>query len=116
MALQYGKIQDPTTLPSSTGSVYANPASTKTYVRGITLHNSNSATETAELWVVADSGGSLGAAGDTNKIFKQNIDPGDTLMIDFPHPIVLVDTNDAIFGKATTASKVVVLLHGDIDA
>lgn len=117
MALQYGKLQDITTLPSSAGAVYTNPASTKTYIRQIIIHNANTATEAVSLWNVPDSAGSLGSSGLTNKIYKQNLVADETVFIDFVGPGLTLDqTNEAIFGLATTSSKVTITFIGDKDA
>lgn len=117
MALQHTRLQDITTLPSSAGASYTNPASTITYIRQIIIHNSNTTSEQVSLWNVPDSGGSLGTSGDTNRFYRQTLVPNETVFIDFAGPgLILVQQNDAIFGLTTTASKVTITFIGDKDA
>lgn len=116
MALQHTKLADIQTLPATAGSIYANPASTKTYIRGLVLHNTNTSTEAVELYNVPDSSSSVGTAAATNRFLKVNLAADETLFVDLVYPVILTDTNDAVFGKATTVSKVTVQLLGDKDA
>ncbi len=113
MTLQHIKLADPQQLPSTAGSLLANPASTKTFLRGFILYNSNTTTETVDIHVVPDSGGSLGSAAASNRICRLTLATNETLIVEFPFPIVLIDTNDAIFGVTTTASKVTFIPLGD---
>lgn len=115
MTMQRGKLADIAYLPSAAGSIYANPAATKTYVRAITLFNGNSTTETVKLYSVPDNAASVGVAGAGNLFLQQQLAAQETLIIEFPYPIVLTDTNDSIQASTTTASKVTVMLHGDVD-
>jgi hypothetical protein len=113
MAFEYARLLEITTLPSSTGSVFANPSTQKSYVRLIVLHNANTTEETAELWEVPDSTGSVGTAADTNKFYKGALAAGATVMLEFAAPgLILIDTNESIQGKATTASKVTIEISG----
>lgn len=116
MALQRTKLADIAYIASTAGSIYANPASTKTYVRGFTIHNDNSTAETVKLYYVADSAGSLGTAATSNKFLEVSLAAKDTLFLEVPYSIVLTDTNDSIQAVTTTASKVTVIVHGDKDA
>jgi len=116
MSLQRAKLADIQYVASSAGSIYANPASTKTFVRGITLHNTNSTAETVKLYNVPDSATALGTAGAGNRFLNVSLAANDTLLIEMPYPIVLTDQNDSIQAETTTASKVTVQLHGDTDA
>lgn len=116
MTMQRGKLADIAYLAAAAGSIYANPAGTKTYVRAITLFNGNSTTETVNLYNVPDSAAALGVAGAGNMFLQQQLAAQETLIIEFPYPIVLADTNDSLQASTTTASKVTVMLHGDTDA
>jgi hypothetical protein len=49
MARQYTRLADIQYVPSSAGTVYTNPASTKSYVKSLVLFNGNSTTETIKL-------------------------------------------------------------------
>lgn len=116
MALQRAKLGDIQYIASTAGSVYTNAASTKTYVRGFTFHNTNTSTEVVKVYVVPDSGGALGTAGVSNKIMEFNLTAGDTVTFEFPYSCVLTDTNDSVQAATTTASKVTIIVHGDKDA
>lgn len=116
MALQRTKLQDPAYVPTSPGSVYANPAATTTYIRGIIIFNGHTAAETVDMWNVPDNATALGTQGDSNKFWSQSIAASETVIISFPHPVVLTDQNDAIFADCTTGSKVTIQFLGDKDA
>lgn len=113
MALQRGKLADIQYVSNSAASLYANPSSTKTYIRGIILFNGNTTVETVVLYNVPDAAAALGTAGVSNKFMSVSLVGDETLMIAFPYPIVLTDTNDSIQGSTTTASKVTCQLLGD---
>jgi len=113
MAFEYSRLVDVTTIAASAASIYANPASTTSYVRLINIHNSNTTAETVILYQVPDSGGSLGTAGDTNIIFEEELAADATRIIEYAVPgLMLVDENDSIQGETTTASKVTITITG----
>lgn len=113
MAITRGRLADIQTIPSTAGSLYANPTSTKSFVKGITLFNSNTTAEIVKLYQVPDSTGSLGTAAVTNQFLEVSLASLETFVFEFPGDgAVLEDTNDAIFGVTTTASKVTVQIHG----
>ena len=116
MALQRTKLGDIAYIPATAGSIYANPSSTKTFVRGLTLHNTNTTTEIVKLYAVPDSTGSLGTAAASNRCLNVSLTANETLLIEFPYPLVLTDENDSIQAETTTASKVTVLVLGDQDS
>lgn len=116
MTLQRAKLADIQYVPSSAGSLYSNPAGTKTFIRSITLFNGNTTTETVKLYNVPDSGGSVGAAGVGNQFLEYALAAKETLIIEWEYPIELTDTNDSLQGVTTTASKVTVMINGDKDA
>lgn len=116
MSLQHNKLADIAYVASSAGSVYANPAATKSYIRGIVLFNGNTTTETVKLYNVPDSSTSLGTAGVSNQFAEYSVLAKETLIVPFPAPIVLSDQNDSIQAVTTTASKVTIQLQGSIDA
>ena len=116
MARQYTRLADIQYIASSAGSIYANPASTKTYIKSLILFNGNTSAETVKLYNVPDSTGSVGTAGVSNQFAEVILGATETLMFDMPYPVTLVDTNDSIQAVTTTASKVTVQLLGDIDS
>lgn len=116
MSLQRTKLADIQYVPNSAGTLYANPASTKTYIRGLVLFNGNTSAETVKLYNVPDSSGSAGTAGAGNQFTEYSLLQKETLILEFKYPIVLTDENDTLQGVTTTASKVTVQVLGDKDA
>lgn len=117
MAIIRGRLANPATLPSTVGSIYSNPASTKTFIKGIVLYNSNTSAETVRLYNVPDVSGSIGTAGDTNQFLDISLAAKETFVFEFPGDgAVLEDTNDSIQGVTTTASKVTYQFQGVKDA
>lgn len=116
MSLQRAKLADIQYIGASAASIYANPAVTKTFVKGLVLHNTNTTSETVQVYVVPDSASALGTAGAGNRILVLSLPANDTLFVEFPYSVTLTDTNDSIQAQTTTASKVTVLLLGDKDA
>jgi hypothetical protein len=116
MALQFDKLMDIASVATgASASFYANPASTKTYVGSIILHNSAGAERIVTLNNVPDSAGSLGTPAATNQNFKVTLATLETLILEPKYPFVLTDTNDAFFGLAD-GSGVTVQLLGTTDS
>lgn len=113
MALQRAKLADIQYVPAAAGSIYANPASTKTFIRGLLLHNTNTSAENVKVYVVPDSAGALGAAAAGHLILNLSLPANDTLLVEMPYSLVLTDTNDSVQAITTTASKVTVIVLGD---
>lgn len=116
MALQRTKLADIQYLPATVGSLYANPASSTTFVRGFILHNAAGVTASAKLHNVPDAAGVLGSAGTGNAFLDIDLVAGETVLVDSPYAIVLSDENDAIFGVTDTGSAVTIQILGDVDA
>lgn len=116
MSLQRTRLTEVAFLSNAAASVYANPADTKSFVRGILLHNTNSTTETVTIHWVPDTAAALGTAAAGNRIFKADLVANETLMWELPFALVLLDENEAIFGLSTTANKVTIAILGDKDA
>jgi len=119
MALSRGKLADIAYIAATTAaSIYANPATTKSYIKGLMLFNSNTTAELVKLYNVPDAAAALGTAGVANQIAEFSLKDKETLL--FPlnvdgQPTVLTDTNDSIQASTTTASKVTVVVLGDKD-
>jgi hypothetical protein len=116
MAIQHAKLADIAYVASSAGSVYTNPASTKSFLKGLILFNGNTTTETVKIYCVPDSSGSLGTAGVANQVAELSVATKETVYLPLNvdgFPLTLTDTNDAIFASTTTASKVTVIPIGD---
>lgn len=116
MARQYTRLADIQYVASTAGSIYTNPASTKTYIKGIVLFNGNTTSEVVKLYNVPNNGASVGTAGLSNQFADITLASGETLMFDLPYPITIIDENDTIQASTTTSSKVTVQILGDKDA
>jgi len=113
MAFAYARVLEITTLPAAAASVYANPAATTTYIRGIILHNGNTVTEAVKLYNVPDNAGAVGTAAVTNEMYSEGMIAGATTILEFSAPgIMLTDENDSIQGVTTNANKVTIQLLG----
>lgn len=117
MALNRARLANIQQIASSAGALITNPASTKTWIRGIVLHNTSASTAiTVTLFNVPDSTGSVGTAAASNQFFTKELAIGETVYIDFPGPgIVLEDTNDTIQGEDGVGSTVTVMFMGDTE-
>jgi hypothetical protein len=115
MALLRSKLGDIQYIASTAGSIYANPASKKTYIKGFLLHNTNTTAETVKLYVVPDSASALGTATGAHLILNISLTANDTLLVEMPYTLTLTDQNDSVQAVTTTASKVTVLVFGDTE-
>lgn len=116
MAITRSKLADIQYVASSAGSIYSNPSSTKTFISGFTLFNSNTTAETVKIYYVPDSGGNVGTASTANQFLEISLASLETFVFDAPSDgIVLSDTNDSIQAVTTTTSKVTVIVHGTKD-
>jgi Zn-dependent M28 family amino/carboxypeptidase len=116
MTLVRVKLADIQTIAATAGSIYANSAGEKAFISGLTVHNTDTVNQTVQVYNVPDSGGALGTAALTNRIWIKVLVPDETAIFEAPSDgIVLSDTNDALFAVTTTASKVTLMLHGRKD-
>jgi hypothetical protein len=116
MARQNTRLVDIQYIASSAGAIYTNAASTKTYIKSFVLFNGNTVSETVKLYNVPDSTGSVGTADAANQFAEIALASLETLMLDLPYPITIIDENDTIQAVTTTASKVTVQILGDKDS
>ena len=113
MALAPAKLSEIDYIASTAGSVYTNPAATTTYVKTLLIHNTNTTTEAIVINRVPNSGGSLGTAAASNRMYNFNLVANDTIELKFEGPgQILTAQNDAIFAVTTTASKVTITVMG----
>lgn len=115
MSLARTKLGNIAQIAAAAASLLANAASTKTYVRSITLFNGNTTPELVKLYNVPGVSGALGSAALANQFLEVSLAVKETMIIDWAYPIVLTATNDSIQGSTTTASKVTIMFHGDTD-
>lgn len=113
MAFAYSRLKDTAYLSDSAAAVITNAASTTTYVRLITLHNTHTAGLVVTLYRVPDNAGAAGTAGVGNQFYKETIAANETVTIEFPPPgMILTDTNDTIQGVCGTTDKVTISADG----
>lgn len=113
MAIVHGKLADIQTIPATAGALYANPVGVTTYIKGISLFNSNSTAETVKIYVVPDASGALGTAAIANQALEITLSAVESLFLEFPADgAVLQDTNDSLQASTNTAGKVTIQLHG----
>jgi hypothetical protein len=113
MALQRARLADIQYLPSTAASIYTNPTGTKTHIKGFIFFNNNTTAETVKIYNVPDSTGSAGTATAANQFLEIDVGGKDTVFIEIPYVIMLVDGNDSIQGSSTSASMVTVQVLGD---
>ena len=100
------------TISDSAETIYANPASTKTHIASIVLHNTDSSAQTITLYCVPDNATAEGTAATTNQIFKEELAINETYPIN-DLQIILGDTNDTIQAVCSgTADKVNIFIFG----
>lgn len=104
----------------ATTTVYANPASTTTFVRSILFHNIAASNPiTIALHFVQNNSGSVGSTADSNRIMRITLDATDTYFMELAFPLVLTAENDSLrlVNISTTAGdSVTVQLLGDKEA
>lgn len=116
MAIVRGRLVEIQTVPNAAGALYTNPSATKTFIKGITLFNSNTTAELVKLYRVPDSTGSVGTASDVNQFLEVSLASKEAFVFEFPGDgAVLEDLNDTIQGVTTTSSKVSIQIHGAKD-
>ena len=94
-------------------TVYANPASMKTYIRSIHLHNTDVADKYIEIWNVPDNAAAVGTADDTNKWIQVTVPTDESVFLEFGAPgIILVDENDSIQAEPEAADKITFQMYG----
>jgi hypothetical protein len=115
MALQRTALAAaPIPLQGSAAAIVTNPASTKTYVRGISFFSTaSSGTETVKVYVVAPTAGAVGTAATENQIFEADIPPKGSVTWEIPYVITLTQTNHTIQASCTTGGAVNCYPHGD---
>lgn len=98
---------------NTAGAIYTCSGTTSN-IKTIVFFNSNTTTEVVKLYVVPNSGGSVGTAADANQILNINLTSGNTFEFSPAYPIVLTSTNDTIQASSTTANKVNYIVGGTV--
>ena len=106
-------------VPTATAApIYVNPATTKTYIKGFIIFNGATTVETVNLYFLEDNVGALETLDTANKpqqFLRQELASGETFYVELNYPIVLTDTNDAIFGLTDSSQKVTIITIGDVE-
>jgi hypothetical protein len=93
------------------GTIYTNPAATKTFIPNILLHNTHTVAVTVTLYCVPNSAGAVGTAGTGNQFFKESIAADESYPIN-DHSFTLDGTNDTLQAVASVDAKVTIFLSG----
>lgn len=100
-------------LITGSAQLYANPASTNTYVQLVVLHNVTTGSVSASLWNVPDVGGATGSPAIANRFATPTITGSDSMILDYGKPgIVLEDENDCIYGAAEALNSITIQIYG----
>jgi len=116
MARQFTRLRDIQFVPDTVGVIYPNGSGQKTFINGVALFNTNSTTETVKLYNVPNDGASAGTAGDGNQFDEVELLAKKSYIYQLPYPMTLLELNDTIQAVTTTASKVTIMLLGDVDS
>jgi hypothetical protein len=121
MAFTYTRLLEGTTLTTSLASpLITNPAGTTKYIRGIILCNYHATNSSqVKLFNVPDNGGAIRSASAPYQIFGTwsgsvtNIDAGQTVILEFPAPgLMLKDQNDTFYGSSSESNAVSIQIFG----
>ena len=96
------KLMSSGQLSNATANIY-DPSSVTGMVKTIVLHNTNSSTETAEIY--------MNGTADSDRMLKVAIEADDTFEWSVGHMLVVLDA-EVLKGKSTTASKVNYFIYG----
>jgi hypothetical protein len=96
---------------NSTGTIVTVASSQKVYVRGLLIHNLDTAANTTfHVYVVANGG----SPTTSNKIMRGAMSASDTAFIEFAYPITLTTNGDTIrVENDSTTNAITVLPLGD---
>lgn len=99
-------------------TVYTVSSGKPVYIRSFIVHGLNdSFTNNAEIYVVPNSGGSVGTASSVNRIAKLGISTCDTFFFECAYPITLVSDNDTVQVKNSFGPDAInVIVLGDKEA
>ena len=133
MALAKANLGFPVVVAAATTETVYSVGSAKTaYIRSLVIYNSSigvdNLSQTFQVYMVPNSGGSVGVATDAHRIARASIVSDDSYFIEFQYPVTLQNTGDSIqvfnegtfawslSGIATSNSPINVLVLGDKEA
>ena len=103
MALERGTLAFPITVGAGTTVGIVTVSGTKKiYIKSIVIHNTNvgtgntDLTQTVQVYMVPNDGGSSGTASQSNRIFRGSLEPDDTFTFEPNYPITLSSDGDTI--------------------
>jgi hypothetical protein len=109
LAITAKTLKYPAQLTASAAAQVTGASGKTTYIKLVVLHNTDaSGTYTVTLYHYA-SGGSASAS---NEVWKVDLAPGETLMIEFAGPGLVLAQGDVLSGLCDTASKVTIGVYG----
>jgi hypothetical protein len=103
MAISAKKLFNPTQLGTSASTLYTVPAGTKTLVKRLIAHNTDTSSRIITLYLVPSGG----AAGVSNQVAKETIPAEDYAVFDLDQ---VLEAGDTIQALADAAS--VITVHG----
>lgn len=111
MAFDYIRPVGPIYFSDATGPLYTGPATTTTYIRNMIFHNTNNSTGgTATATVHLVPNGDSVSKG--NRIMALDIQPNETIIMEFATPGIVLETNDSFHGKCNTLNAVTFTMNG----
>jgi hypothetical protein len=130
MALAKANLGFPVVISAGTTATAYSVGSAKTaYIRSIVIYNSTVGTantdlaQTAQIYMVPNSGGSVGVATDGHRIARISLSANDTFFYELQYPITLPSTGDSIqvfnegtFNLGAATNPINVLVLGDREA
>lgn len=130
MALAKANLGFPVVISAgTTATAYSVGSAQTAYIRSIVIYNSTVGTastdlaQTAQIYMVPNSGGSVGTATDGNRIARISLTANDTFFYEPQYPITLPSTGDSIqvfnegtFNLGAATNPINVLILGDREA
>lgn len=102
---------------ATTIGIYTNPSSaTKSYIKAFVIHNAGITTALCKLNDVPNSSGSVGSASSNNQFFSQYVNVGETVFLEYPYPLTLINQNDSIRFESSTTGPINIQILGDKDS
>lgn len=108
-------LKDTALLSASAAAVVTNATAHTTYINTIILHNTDTVDRYVQLWLVKNSGGSVGTAIDGNEIYYVVLTSKQTVTIELPGStaLSLEANNDTLQAAADVTNKVTITVKGD---
>lgn len=99
-------------LAETTSNILTVNSSETVYLKTIIIHNTSANQETVFLHLVKNDAESLGVADSTNIVEEIILDSKETSEFSPSYPVVLTETNDAVFASCSTENVVNYFITG----